>query len=151
MTCITKYGSDLRCEVLGVAQRVSQRDHVGLGAVAGASRGFVVLVLGSLVQPVLSALSPVPPTVALVLVAVLGFVIAGWAADSASSPALTGGLAAVGSLLLALPVLLMAGARPSVPMLLSGLLTALLIGAVTAHLVHRVAHRSAGRDGRVRA
>lgn len=85
-----------------------------LGVTKGASRGFAVLLLGGLLQPLVGTLSPTVGYYWLVAVAVVAFVGAAVLATPRGSHNswINGSCAAVASSLLILPVVFTAGCSP---------------------------------------
>lgn len=102
--------------------------------IRGASRGFGVLLVGGLVQPVVAQLSAPLAYLWLLLVAVVAFVVAATAATPRGTPTTAwrqGPTAAVGGYLLILPLVVMGqGGLPPVQLLLTTA-TAVLVGAAT--------------------
>ncbi|MFE6610931.1 hypothetical protein [Amycolatopsis sp. NPDC057786] len=70
----------------------------------GIWRGFAVLVIGALLQPVAAAVAPVVGASFLLITAVVAFAIAGFRTGGATSPILHGAVTAVGSYVLVLPL-----------------------------------------------
>jgi hypothetical protein len=84
---------------------------VDVGAIArGVSSGFMILVFGGLIQPVVTAFVPVVGMFWLILVAVTAFAFAGYRVGLACpNPPLHGAGAAVGSYLLVVPLMFLQG------------------------------------------
>ncbi|GAA4826775.1 hypothetical protein GCM10023201_11880 [Actinomycetospora corticicola] len=84
---------------------------VDVGAIArGISSGFMILVFGGLIQPVVTAFVPVVGMFWLILVAVTAFAFAGYRVGLACpNPPLHGAGAAVGSYLLVVPLMFLQG------------------------------------------
>ncbi len=98
-------------------------------AVRGASTGFSVLLIGGLLAPMVTLASTVLATVWLTGVAVVAFAIASRRSRLAGAPAVHGGVAAVFSYVLVLPLLLpFEQARDPLQILLTSL-TAVVVGA----------------------
>ncbi|SFB53444.1 hypothetical protein SAMN05216266_11743 [Amycolatopsis marina] len=70
----------------------------------GIWRGFVVLVIGALLQPIAAAVAPVAGATFLLITAIVAFAIAGFRTGDALSPILHGAVTAVGSYVLVLPL-----------------------------------------------
>ena len=105
-------------------------------AVRGASSGFSVLVIGTLLSQLILILAPSSPALAVVFAPyVLGSYVAARRVGNATVPALHGIAASVGAFLLTLPVLLllMLNSQPveSISYLATGLTLSIGIGALT--------------------
>ena len=105
-------------------------------AVRGASSGFSVLVIGTLLSQLILVLAPSSPALAVVFAPyVLGSYVAARKVGNATVPALHGIAASVGAYLLTLPLLLlmMLDSQPleSISYLATGLTLAIGIGAIT--------------------
>lgn len=103
----------------------------GVRIVRGASRGFTVLAIGGVIQPLVGAVAPAVGYVWLVIVAVVAFVVAAAAATDNVRPARDGALAALASYLLVVPVVLMAAGSLPADQLVYTSATALITGALT--------------------
>lgn len=116
--------------------RVVPADALDLAAAArGGFRGFLVLMLGTLMFPLVADPLPWIGAVWLTLVCVAAFAFAGSHQGCAHWPALQGAVTATGALALMLPLVLFSPAtRDPVPLLLTGL-TAPAVGAVTGLLI----------------
>ena len=105
-------------------------------AVRGASSGFSVLVIGTLLSQLILLLAPGSPVLVVVFAPyVLGSYVAARKVGNATVPALHGIAASVGAFLLTLPVLLllMLNSQPveSISYLATGLTLSIGIGAIT--------------------
>jgi hypothetical protein len=105
-------------------------------AVRGASSGFTVLVIGTLLSQLILLLAPRSPALAVVFAPyVLGSYVAARKVGNATAPALHGIAASVGAFLLTLPLLLLmmlnAQFVESVSYLATGLTLSIGIGALT--------------------
>jgi len=76
----------------------------------GAWRGFTVLVIGALLQPIAAAVAPVAGASFLLITALVAFAIAGFGVGDTKSPILHGAVTAVGSYFLVLPLVFLASA-----------------------------------------
>lgn len=98
--------------------------------VRGASRGFTVLLLGGLVQPV-TAMLPVVGLVWLPLTAMVAFVVAAWKPGGSASFPLYGAVSGLGAYLLMLPLVLLQPAGRSPVQIGCTVAVAVLVGAGT--------------------
>ncbi len=117
---------------------------VDVGAVArGVSSGFMILVFGGLIQPVVTAFVPVIGMFWLILVAVTAFAFAGYRVGLACpNPPLHGAGAAVGSYLLVVPLMFLQGTFDPLYTVFSFVAAAVVGGAAG-----RIAGRSRSTDG----
>jgi len=111
-------------------------------AVRGASSGFTVLVIGTLLSQLILLVAPGSPALAVVFAPyVLGSYVAARKVGNATAPALHGIAASVGAFLLTLPLLLlmMLNAQPveSISYLATGLTLSIGIGALTGWMNRR--------------
>lgn len=122
-----------------------RREHrIDVSTVArGSSHGFTVLVLGGLASPALGTVAPQVGSLALAATAIAAFVLAGLRGGRAGLPAMQGALAALGSYVLVLPLVLFhpAGRDPLQIALTAA--CALMIGWTTALVAARTRDRSA--------
>ena len=104
--------------------------------IRGAFRGFGVLVIGGLAQPLVGMLLEPLGYVWLPLVAVVAFCwSAKIAAAKAQSPVPTGAIAALGSYLLAVPLVLMATSSLDPIQALLTSVTAVVVGSLTGFVI----------------
>ncbi|WP_052344587.1 hypothetical protein [Thermocrispum municipale] len=115
------------------------------GAVRGAWRGFVVLLLGGLAAPVAAVYLPVLGSVWLAVTAIAAFVVAAWKPGSSADPRWFGMVSAVGAYLLILPLVLLQPAGRSLVQIGCTLAVAVLAGALTG-FVRRRSSRTGGAD-----
>lgn len=113
----------------------------------GAGRGFNVLLIGGLLAP-LAGYLPVVGLVWLALVAVAAFSFAGLAIRDVPNPAIHGAMAAVGSYLLILPLVVMATRQLDLTQVLITSLTAVLVGAAVGRLASLSARHGSLRNER---
>lgn len=106
-------------------------------AVRGASTGFSILLIGGLLAPLATLVSPVAGALWLAGVAVLAFAIAARRSRLAEAPALHGAVAAVGAYALVLPLLLPFPQGRDVGQILLTLATAVVVGAASGSLMAR--------------
>jgi xanthine/uracil permease len=112
--------------------------------VRGASTGFTVLLLGELLSPLVSGLSPVVGLLWLSLVGAAGFVVAGSRVGVARAPRLQGSLAALAALVLTIPLRMLAGletAQQWYAVLVSAVF-GLLVGAIAGQMAGAVRDRA---------
>lgn len=100
----------------------------------GASTGFTVLVIGGLVQPLVSLALPPLGVVWLIVVAVAAFAIAGRRIGDASSPPLHGAVAALASYFLVVPLVYLATRSVDLQQIVLTSAVALVVGAAAGHL-----------------
>lgn len=128
---------------IGPVARTGTRSQVsrGIGLVAcgrGVWRGFAVLVIGALLQPIAAAVAPVVGTNFLLITALIAFAIVGFGVGDTKSPILHGAVTAVGSYLLMLPLVFLASApvRPQQVLATTGVAVAAGgLGGLAGHLV----------------
>lgn len=143
MSAVTSSGADSRSS--GVADR---RPGDPLTVVKGGSRGFTVLLLGGVVQPLVGAASSVLGFWWLALVAVGAFVVAAWAFHDLVVAPTQGAAAALFSYALVLPLVLSAaGGFPVVQVACTSLL-AVAVGGATPFLQGALRARGAGASSR---
>lgn len=118
--------------------------------VSGASRGFTILALGGVVQPLVGAALPLLGFYWLVLVALAAFVAAARRGCGVSKPVRQGAAAALGSYLLMLPVVHMATGELIPVQVACTAVLAVVTGAVTGWASGRAlrASTAAGSNGR---
>lgn len=107
--------------------------------IRGGSRGFTVLALGGVVQPLVGAALPALGYVWLVIVAVVAFVAAAWASGRVDVPARQGSASALVAYALILPVVHMATGELDPQQIGFTAVTAAVVGALTG-LVRRRQH-----------
>ena len=106
-------------------------------AIRGASTGFSVLLLGTLLAQFAAAFLPRPAGIALIVATVvLGFAVAARRTGTASIPALHGAVAAELAYLLVLPLQWHFG-RPALSEIAFTVATAIVVGAATPALLAR--------------
>lgn len=105
-----------------------------VATVRGASRGFTVLLLGGLVQPIATAYLPVIGVVWLPLTALAAFVVAAWRPGNSAIPWRYGALAAIGAYLLIVPLVLLQPAGRSPVQLGATAAVAFAVGATAGWL-----------------
>lgn len=76
----------------------------------GIWRGFVILVIGALLQPIAAAVAPLAGASFLLITAVVAFSLAGFRTGDAHHPILQGAVTAVGSYVFVLPLSFVASA-----------------------------------------
>ncbi|SNR84277.1 hypothetical protein SAMN06265360_12254 [Haloechinothrix alba] len=107
-------------------------------AVRGASTGFTVLLLGGLLMPLVATVAPPLGGVWLTATAILAFGIAGARIGNSALPARHGAVAAVGSYLLIVPLLMMHSASRDPLQMAMTLVAAIAVGALTGWLKARI-------------
>lgn len=100
-------------------------------AVRAASRGFTVLAIGAVVQPIVGQLLPPLGYVWLVVVAVAAFVASAWTAGRTPSPVKQGVAGALGAYALMVPLVYMSTGTVIAEQLVFTTLTAVVVGAAT--------------------
>lgn len=114
-------------------------DAVDMPAVVrGCGRGFLVLVGGGLIAPVLAQSSPLLGAVLLAGAAVVAFGVAAVPQGSTTNGPLHGVLAAIGAYLLVLPLVLLAPAGRDVVQILLTAAAAVAVGAATGWVRQRL-------------
>lgn len=121
---------------------VAEQLPAGAAIMRGAFRGFGVLLIGALLQPIVGTLLPPLGAIWLVLVAVVAFVSAAWIATTPDGGARSGVCAALGAYGFMLPIVLMgAGGRVDIIQVVATSATACLVGVTTTYLrLRRAAH-----------
>ncbi|MEV4731864.1 hypothetical protein [Saccharopolyspora sp. NPDC049426] len=107
-----------------------------VAAVRGASTGFSVLLLGGAIAPLVEMAVPIAALLWLPLVALTAFAVAGARTGSANSSLLQGAIAAVGSYLLILPIVVIVPSGRDALQITMTLVAAVLAGSVAGR-VHR--------------
>ncbi|HEX4249461.1 MAG TPA: hypothetical protein VH008_16480 [Pseudonocardia sp.] len=105
--------------------------------VRGASTGFTVLVIGGLVNPIISNLNQVAGLIELVLGALAASVVAAWRARTADSPVLSGAVAALISYTLVVPLIYLSEHRLDYRVILAFAAVAMVVGAVSGFALSR--------------
>lgn len=100
-----------------------------VAVVRGGSAGFSVMVLGLLATPAVAGLAPGLVPAWQIATGVMGFVVAGARPGAARSASLNGAAAALNGYLFVVPVLLMTNMRPTLTVIVCGVIAAVAVGA----------------------
>lgn len=113
----------------------------GIAAVRGASTGFTVLLLGGMIAPLIAIAAPLLSMVWLPLIAISAFFIAASRTGDSSSPWMQGVMAAVGSYLLVLPLVLIDPSGRNPIQIGMTFVSAIFVGALAGHFRGRPQRR----------
>lgn len=111
----------------------------------GIWRGFAVLVIGALLQPIAAAVAPLAGASFLLVTAVVAFSFAGFRTGAAHRPICQGALTAAGSYFLVLPLVFVASAPVEPQQVLATAAVAVVVGGLAGFTGHVV--RARGKRG----
>lgn len=111
----------------------------------GIWRGFAILVIGALLQPIAAAVAPVVGASFLLITAVVAFSFAGFRTGDTHRPILQGAVTAVGSYVFVLPLSFLASASAGPQQVLATAAVAVAVGGLAGFTGHVV--RARGKRG----
>ncbi|GAB3158559.1 hypothetical protein GCM10027258_70040 [Amycolatopsis stemonae] len=107
----------------------------------GIWRGFVILVIGALLQPIAAAVAPAAGASFLLITAVVAFAFAGFRTGDADRPIVQGAVTAAGSYVFVLPLSFVASGPVEPQQVLATAAVAVAVGGLAGFAGHAVRSR----------